>query len=172
MNIDLRLLLMVIICAVIILIPVMIIKKSKKASRNKLAIPENGPYIYVEYLRDGGLLEDGKCGWLDVECETGEEQTFTLNFNKKSPSPIIVPLKNAKYRITYRAQSKASLIASGVLRTINERNGAMGAFANAIYDAGELNGQLSSVVVDVQDDFVLKLQCTTDGLQKSCQVIS
>ena len=48
----------------------------------------------------------------------------------------------------------------------------MGAFANAVYDAGGMNGQLSSVVVDVNAEFVMKLRCSTDGIQKSCEVIS
>jgi hypothetical protein len=48
----------------------------------------------------------------------------------------------------------------------------MGAFANAVYDAGGMNGQLSSVIVDVDADFVLKLACTTDGIERKCKVIS
>lgn len=177
-----KILLMIIVIAIVVAVIVLIKKKMKKSAPKKSvpvedepvvqSEPQISPCIFVQYMKDGGLLEDGKCGWLDIECEDGEEKTVTLNFNKKSPAPITIPLKVAKYRITYRAKSKASLAVSGVMRSINEGNGAMGAFANAVYDAGELNGQLSSVVVDVNDDFVLKLRCTTDGLQKSCEVIS
>lgn len=63
-------------------------------------------------------------------------------------------------------------MASGVLKTINESNGDMGSFANAVYDAGVGSGQLSSVVIDVNSDFIMKLGCTTDGLKKNCKVIS
>ena len=180
-----KILLMVIVIAIVFvafIITTKIIKKIKKALSqgnlsSKGATFINGevqtkPCIFIEYVSEGGFLEDGKCGWLDIECEDGEEKTVTLKFNKKAPQPITVPLKVAKYRITYRAKSKASLAASGILRTINESSGAMGAFANAVYDAGEINGQLSSVVVDVNEDFLLKLRCSTDGLQKSCQVVS
>lgn len=58
------------------------------------------------------------------------------------------------------------------MTAINENNGAMGAFANAMYDAGGMNGQLSSVVVDVTSDFILKLACTTDGIERKCKIIS
>lgn len=148
-----------------------IIKKSKKSSGTNVR-PESSPYISVQYVRDGGIFEDGKCGWLDIECEDGSKETVELNFNKKAPLLIYVPLKVARYRITYRTKSKAGMAASGVLQAINESNGAMGAFANAIYDAGGMSGQLSSVVVDVTEDFVMKLACSTDGIEKKCAVIS
>ena len=67
---------------------------------------------------------------------------------------------------------QAAMAASGVLNAINEGNGAMGSFANAVYDAGGMNGELESVVVKVEDGFVLRLLCTTDGLTKSCKVVS
>ena len=131
-----------------------------------------GPGIIAFYQADGGLLEDGKCGWLDIEREDGEEQTIKLNFNKKAPTPITVPLTPAAYRITYRTQSKAAMAASGILNAINESNGAIGSFANAVYDVGGMNGKLESVVVKVDESFVLKLRCTTDGINKSCEVIN
>ena len=151
-------------------------KEEKAAAKpetvQKPAETHKGPRIVIEYERDGGIFEDGKCGWLDVEREDGEERTVKLNFDKKSPVPITVPLEIAVYRITYRTQSKAAMAASGILNAINEGNGAMGAFANAVYDAGGMNGKLDSVVVKVEEGFVLRLRCTTDGLTKSCTVIS
>lgn len=177
--IDRKVIFMVIVVAIVIIVPIIlitlikrIVKKFKKSSCYTTARPNEGPYISVEYMRDGGLFEDGKCGWLDIECEDGEEKTVELNFNKKSPLPIFVPLKIAKYRITYRTKSKAAMLAEGALTAFNASNGAMGAFANAVYDAGGMNGQLSSVVVDVNAEFVMKLRCSTDGIQKSCEVIS
>ena len=173
--IDLRILLMAIVIAIVVIVPIAIIrkivKKSKKASHLTVR-PESGPYISVEYVRDFGPFEDGNGGWLDIECESGEEMTVDLRFNKKAPQTIFIPLKIAKYRITYRSKSKTSMAASGILTAINENNGAMGAFANAVYDAGGMNGQLSSVIVDVDADFVLKLACTTDGIERKCKVIS
>lgn len=148
-----------------------IVKKSGKSSATTVR-PESGPYISVQYVRDGGIFEDGKCGWLDLECEDGTEESVELNFNKKSPLTVYIPLKVAKYRITYRTKSKVGMAASGVLKAINESNGAMGAFANAVYDAGGMSGQFSSVVVDVTEDFVLKLGCSTDGIEKKCAVLS
>ena len=147
-------------------------KAEPKARTEEKTDTHKGPRIVIEYERDGGFLEDGKCGWLDVEREDGEERTIKLNFDKKAPVPITVPLVEAVYRITYRTQSKAAMAASGVLNAINEGNGAMGAFANAVYDAGGMNGQLESVVVKVESGFVLRLRCTTDGLTKSCKVVS
>lgn len=173
--VDIRILLMAIVIAIVVIVPIVIIKKIVKKSKKSSHLtvrPESGPYISVEYVRDGGPFEDGKCGWLDIECEDGQEMTVELNFNKKSPLPIFVPLKIAKYRITYRSKSKAGMAASGVLTAINESNGTMGAFANAMYDASGISGQLSSVIVDVNADFVMKLACTTDGIEKKCKVIS
>ena len=168
---DLRILLIVIAVALVIFVVTKLCKKSKKSPYPSVC-PESGPYISAEYVPDGGPFEDGHGGWLDIECETGEETTVELRFNKKAPQTIFIPLKIAKYRITYRSKSKASMAASGILTSINERNGSMGAFANAVYDAGGMSGQLSSVVVDAKEDFVLKLVCTTDGIERKCKVIS
>ena len=173
--VDLRILLMAIVIAIVVIVPIAIIRKIAKKSRKSSHLtvrPESGPYICAEYVRDGGPFEDGNAGWLDIECEDGEEMTVDLRFNKKAPLPIFVPLKIAKYRITYQSKSKASMVASGVLTAINENNGAMGAFANAVYDKSGMSGQLSSVIVDVDADFVLKLACTTDGIERKCKVIS
>ena len=163
------------IIAIVIIIPIQLIKKVVKKSRKSSCTnvrPKNGPYISVEYFTDGGIFEDGKCGWLDLECEDGLDETVELNFNKKSPLPIYVPLKIAKYRITYRSKSKAGMAASSVLKAINETSGGMGAFANAVYDKSGMSGQLSSVVVDVTEGFVMKLGCSTDGIEKKCAVLS
>ena len=172
--IDYRLLLIIIFIAIVVIVPIQIIRKSKKSKKaSHLTVrPESGPYISVEYVRDGGPFEDGNGGWLDIECENGEKMTADLRFNKKAPLTIFIPLKVAKYRITYRSKSKTSMAASGILTAINENNGAMGAFANAMYDAGGMNGQLSSVIVDVTTDFILKLACTTDGIERKCKIIS
>ena len=173
--IGLRMLLMVIVIAIVIIVPIIlitqIVKKSKKSFRGMSTPPESGPYISVQHI-SGGLMDDGQCGWLDIECQDGQEITVELKFNKKTPNPFFIPLMIAKYRITYRTKSKAVMVASDVLHTINESNGAMGAFANAVYDAGVGGAQLSSVVVDVDANFVMKLRCTTNGFQKSCEVIS
>ncbi len=173
--VDLKMLFMILIIAIVIIIPITIIKRIRRkadASAGQMCTPpKDGPYISAKYMRDGGIFEDGKCGWLDIECEDGEVRTVALNFNKKAPTPIFIPLKIAKYRITYRSKSKASMMASGVLKSINESNGASGAFANAVFDAGVGVGQLESVVVDVDASFVMKLSCSTDGLQKHCKVI-
>lgn len=170
---DFRLVLIIIVVAILISIIVSIVKKIAKkinpSSSKASTSPTKRPYIAANYVKDG-FLADGKCGWLDIECEDGETNTVVLNFKNKTPT-IYIPLKVAKYRITYRAKSKAGMVASSVLKSINESNGAMGAFANAVYDAGELNGQLSTVVVDVTENFVLNLECTTDGLQKNCRII-
>ncbi len=173
--VDRKIFLIIIVLAIIVLFLISIIKRIAKSTRKTKYLsepPKNGPYIVATYFQDGGIFEDGKCGWLDIECEDGSEQTVVLNFNKKSPTPIYIPLNIAKYRVTYRDKSKASMMASGVLKTINESNGGMGAFANAVYDAGVGSGQLSSVVIDVDSDFIMKLGCTTDGLKKKCKVIS
>ena len=156
---------------VIIALIIRLIKKLKKASVKANTTPCEKPCIIVGYTPET-FLADGKCGWLDIECQDGTGQTVALNFNKKAPLPIYVPLKTAKYHITYRAKSKAGVAASGILKAVNENNGAMGAFANAVYDAGELNNQFSSVVVDVNQDFVLKLNCLNDGFQRRCEIIS
>lgn len=145
---------------------------SAKQAAAVSADESDGPRIVVTYKRDGGIFEDGKCGWLDLEREGGDTRTVKLNFNKKSPAPIVIPLETATYRITYRTQSKAAMVTGGVLNAINESNGGMGAFANAVYDAGGMNGELESVVVKVEEDFVLRLLCTTDGLTKSCTILS
>lgn len=174
-TIDIRILLMILVIAAVISLPVLLIKKmSKKVKKSPYqtnVCPKDGPYIAAEYIGESGMFEDGKCGWLDVECETGEETTIVLNFNKKAPLPIFVPLKVAKYRITYRAKSKAGLVASNVMKSINESSGAMGAFANAVYEAGEMNRQLSTIVVDVTEDFVLKLGCSADAFEKHCVIL-
>lgn len=174
-RIGLKVLFIILVIAIVIMIPIMIIKRIRRklaASSGQMRTPpQNGPYISAEYMPDGGIFEDGKCGWLDIECEDGEVQTVALNFNKKAPVPIFIPLKTAKYRITYRSKSKAGMMATGVLKSINENNGASGAFANAVFDAGVGFGQLESVVVDVDATFVMKLSCSTDGLEKHCKVI-
>ena len=182
-----RILLMVLVVAAFVVGIVLLISKviktlAKQAAKKSIAAKQqaaevsaeepDGPRIVVAYERDGGVFEDGKCGWLDLEREDGDARTVKLNFNKKSPAPIVIPLETATYRITYRTQSKAAMAAGGVLNAINEGNGAMGSFANAVYDAGGMNGELESVVVKVEDGFVLRLLCTTDGLTKSCKVVS
>lgn len=178
-----RILLMVLVVAAFVVVIVKVIKTlAKQAAKKSIAAKQqaaevsaeepDGPRIVVAYKRDGGIFEDGKCGWLDLEREDGDARTVKLNFNKKSPAPIVIPLETATYRITYRTQSKAAMAAGGVLNAINEGNGAMGSFANAVYDAGGMNGELESVVVKVEDGFVLRLLCTTDGLTKSCKVVS
>ena len=129
-----------------------------------------GPGIIVRYRNSNTLLEDGKCGWLDIEGESGDSQTVKLDFNKKAPQEKIIPLATGAYRITYRTQSKAAMLASNVMASINESNGAMGAFANAVYDAGGMSGAFESVVVRVENGFVLKLVCSTDGVSKSCEI--
>lgn len=48
----------------------------------------------------------------------------------------------------------------------------MGAFSNAVLDAGVGRSEHSSVVVDVNTDFVMKLGCSTDGFNGNCKVIS
>ncbi len=174
-RVDLKMLFVILVIAIVIIIPIIIIKRIRRKSATfagqMSTPPKEGPYISAEYMQDGGIFEDGKCGWLDIECADGEVKTVALNFNKKSPTPIFIPLKIAKYRITYRSKSKASMMASGVLKSINESSGAMGAFANAVYDAGVGGGQLESVIVDVDASFVMKLSCSTDGLEKHCRVI-
>ena len=174
-KIDLRILLMVIVIAVVVMIPVLIIKKIikkvKGASKYLSEPPKDSPFISVTYMPDGGIFDDGKCGWLDLENGYGESQTITLNFKKKKPVTIYVPLKTSKYRITYRAKSKAAMVAEGAMMSVNQSSGAMGAFANAVYKAGVGEGQLSSVVVDVDTDFVLKLECSTNGIEKSCWIV-
>lgn len=161
---------------VVIIIPILLIKKlinkSKKPSDYPSVAPTDSPYISVEYLKSGSLLDDGKCGWLDIECGLGKKETIELKFTKKTPAQFFIPLNIAQYRITYRSKSKASMAASDVLKTINESNGAMGAFANSVFDAGVGSGQLSSVAVNVDADFVMKLGCSTDGFNGSCNVIS
>lgn len=173
--IDLRILLMAVVIAIVVIVPITlikrIVKKSKKTFRGLSTPPENSPYIRVQY-RNGGLLDDGKCGWLDIACGDGQEFTVDLTFKRKTPNPFFIPLKVGQYRITYRTKSKAGMVASGILQTINESNGAMGAFANAVFDAGVGRSQLSSVVVNVSADFIMKLECTTNGLQKSCEIVS
>ena len=134
------------------------------------------PKIIIEYQPSESalvrlLFDDGKCGWLDIESEKGDTQTVKLKF-KKNERTIVVPLQVGKYRITYRTKSKASMVASSVMTAINEQNGAMGAAANAMYAAGGMNGTLDSVVLDVDENFVLKLSCSTNGFTKSCEVIS
>jgi len=174
-NLGLRMLLMAVVIAVVVIIPVLIIKKVAKKSKNASKYlgepPKDSPFISVTYMPDGSVFDDGKCGWLDLENGHSESETIELNFKKKKPATIYIPLKTSKYRITYRTKSKAGMAASGVLKAINENNGAMGAFANAVYDAGGMSGQLSSVVVDVAADFVMKLECTTNGIDKSCRVV-
>lgn len=176
MNVPiLRYLIIAIFIAIVIILPVKLIKgiskKAKKTAGFMTVAPSDSPYISVRYEADGGLLDDGKCGWLDIECENGSEETIALNFDKKHSTTVFVPLTVAKYRISYRAKSKAALVAEGVLTSINESNGTMGSFANAVYSAGVGRGQFSSVVVDVDEKFVLKLQCSTNGLEKNCEVI-
>lgn len=135
------------------------------------------PKIVIEYqpmesalLRM--LLDDGKCGWLDIESENGETQTVKLNFKKKDPLTKTIPLSVGVYRFTYRTKSKASMLAENVMASINAQNGAMGAMANATYEAGVGKGELDSVVLNVTENFVLKLRCSTNGFAKSCEVVS
>ena len=133
--------------------------------------------IIIEYLPSASaliklLFEDGKCGWLDIESDRGDSQTVKLKFKKNAPQPKIIPLQVGKYRITYRKKSKASMLASNVMTAINESNGAIGALANEVYAAGDMNGELESVVLNVNDNTVLRLLCKTNGFTKSCEVIS
>ena len=161
--------------AFLIVIPIIIIKKitnkSKKPTNFPTVAPKDSPYISVEYIYSGALLDDGKCGWLDIECGFGGKETIELSFTKKTPNQFFVPLNEGQYRITYRIQSKATMAATGVLKTINESSGAMGAFANAVFDAGVGGSKLSTVVVNVDADFVMKLGCSTNGTQKNCVII-
>ena len=173
--VDRKIFLIIIVLALLVIGLILIIKaiskKAKKSSGVLSAPPKDSPYICVGYVKGSSLLDDGKCGWLDIESEYGETQTIALDFDKKTPNPFFIPLKIAKYRITYRTKSKAAMLADGVLTTINENNGAMGAFANAVYDAGVGAGQLSSIVVDANADFVMKLKCTCNGFEKNCEII-
>lgn len=160
----------IVIIALIVLIK-KITNKSKKPSRYLSVPPKDSPYISVEYLKSGSLLDDGKCGWLDIECGFGGKETVALNF-KNAPHQFFIPLSVGTYRITYRSKGKAAMAAESVMTAINENNGTMGAFSNAVYKAGAGVGQLSSVVVDVNADFVMKLGCSTDGFNGSCKVLS
>ena len=135
------------------------------------------PQIVIEYQPSKSalvrmLLDDGKCGWLDIESENGDTQTVKLNFKKKDPTTKTVTLNAGVYRVTYRTKSKASMLASNVMTAINERNGAMGAFANEVYAAGGMEGVLDSVVLEFKENSVLKLSCSTNGFTKSCEVVS
>lgn len=130
------------------------------------------PEIVIEYQRSGALLEDGKCGYLDIEKEGGKRQTVKLNFKKKRPEPIVVQLECGVYRITYRTKSGLMMAADGVLKAVNEGNGAFGAAANAVYDTSGMSGMFDSVVVNVNEGFRLVLGCSTNGIDKSCQVVS
>ena len=173
---DLRVVFLAVVIAVVIIVPIILIKKlankSKKLSNYPSTAPKDSPYISVDYVKSGSLLDDGKCGWLDIECGFGGKETIELNFSKKMPTTFFIPLKIGTYRITYRSKSKAAMAAEGALKTINENSGAMGAFSNAVFDAGVGSAQLSSVVVNVDADFVMKLACSTDGFNGRCQVIS
>ncbi len=130
------------------------------------------PEIVIEYERSGAIFEDGKCGFLDVEYENGKKETKKLNFKKKSPQDIVVPLQCGTCRITYRTKSSFMMAANSVMKAINENNGALGAAANAVYEAGGMDGKFDSVVVNVTENFRLVLGCTTDGISKSCRVLS
>lgn len=170
-----RIILIIAIVIVAIVAIITIVKKSannsKKSSKYPSVPPEKGPYIAVKYIESGSLLDDGKCGWLDVECEDGSTETVELKFKKTSNS-MFIPLKTAKYRITYRSKSKAAMAAKEVMSSINANNGAMGAFSNAVYEAGVGSSQLSSVVVDVDEKFVMKLACSTDGFTPHCEIVA
>lgn len=175
--VDRKIFLIVIVLALLVIglfLIISLIKKIANKSKKTGCLstpPKDSPYICVGYVKGSSLLDDGKCGWLDIESEYGETQTIALDFDKKTPNPFFIPLKIAKYRITYRTKSKAAMLADGVLTTINENSGAMGAFANAVYDAGVGAGQLSSIVVDANADFVMKLKCTCNGFEKNCEII-
>ncbi len=164
------------IVVIVIIIPIKLIKKltnrSKKPSNYPSTAPKDSPYISVDYVKSGSLLDDGKCGWLDIECGFGGKETIELKFDKKSPTQFFIPLNIGTYRITYRSKSKAAMAAEGALKTINESSGAMGSFANAVFDAGMGSAQLSSVVVNVDADFVMKLACSTDGFNGRCELLS
>ena len=164
------------IVVIVIIIPIKLIKKlankSKKPSNYPSTAPKDCPYISVDYVKSGSLLDDGKCGWLDIECGSGGKETVELKFDKKTPTTFFIPLSVGTYRITYRSKSKAAMAAEGAMKAINESNGTMGAFANAVFDEGMGSSRLSSVVVNVEADFVMKLACSTDGFNGSCQVIA
>ena len=175
--IDRKLFVMIVLALLVIGLILIISLIKKVASKSKKlgclsTPPKDSPYISVLYAKGSSLLDDGKCGWLDIEYEYGESKTVALDFGKKTPNPFYIPLKPTKCRITYRTKSKAAMLADGVLTTINENNGAMGAFANAVYEAGVGAGQLSSIVVDANADFVMKLKCTCNGFEKNCEIIS
>ena len=182
MGYDLRILFIAAVIIVAIFIVIKLVKKKSgkaaddtSASAHSTSAPAGGTpsstrCITVTYKRSGALLEDGKCGWLDVEGPSGEE-SYKLNFNHKAATPIVIPLEAGDYIVTYRTKSKAAMIAENVASAVNEGNGGLGAAANAIYKAGGMSGQLSSISVSVSEGFNLKLECTTDGLEKSCEII-
>ena len=173
---DLRVVFLAVVIAVVIIVPIILIKKlankSKKPSNYPSTAPKDSPYISVVYVKSGSLLDDGKCGWLDVEGDFGGKETIELKFGKKAPTTFFVPLKIGTYRITYRSKSKAAMAAEGALKSINENSGTMGAFSNAVFNAGTGGAQLSSVVVNVDADFVMKLACSTDGFNGRCELLS
>lgn len=51
--------------AILVIIPITIIKKiankSKKPTNFPTVAPKDSPYISVEYIYNGALLDDGKC---------------------------------------------------------------------------------------------------------------
>lgn len=171
-------LIVIVVCAAIFLLYCLFKKKSNKSSgistesgiSAETAVAPKAGCITVSYRKSGTLLEDGKCGWLDVESESGET-TYKLNFDHKSPTPIVIPLAKGEYKVTYRTKSRATMLAEGAMSAVNESNGGLGAAANAIYQAGGMQGQFSSIDVKVDDNFALQLECTTDGIEKSCEIV-
>ncbi len=157
--------------ALVIIVPILLIKKlankSKKPSHYPSVAPKDSPYISVEYMKSGSLLDDGKCGWLDIECETGRKETIELNFKKASPQ-FFIPLSIGKCQITYRSKSKAAMAAESAMSSLSQGS----ALSSAVYEAGVGKGQLSSVVVEVDASFVMRLGCSTDGFNGSCDIIS
>ncbi len=179
MGYDLRIIFIgIVVCAAIFILYYLFKKKSNKSvgssaeggiSAETASTPKTG-CITVSYRKSGALLEDGKCGWLDIESESGEA-TYKLNFDHKSPSPMVIPLAKGDYKLTYRTKSKAAMLAEGAMAAVNESSGSLGAAANAVYKAGGMQGQFSSIDVTVDSDFALLLECTTDGIEKSCEII-
>lgn len=156
--------------ALVIIIPIIIIKKllnkSKKPSDYPSVAPKESPYISVEYMRNASLLDDGRCGWLDIESDLGGKETIELYFGKKSPTKFFIPLCIGTYHITYRSKSKAAMAAESALLSQGS------ALSNAVYEAGAGKGQLSSVSVEVDANFVMNLGCSTDGFNGSCDILS
>ena len=166
----------VLLVAIFIVVPIILIKKltnkSKKPSNYPSVAPTDSPYISVQYVYSNSLLDDGKCGWLDVENSLGEKETIELKFDKKTPTQFFIPLKIAQYRVTYRSKSKSAMAAEGVLSSLNTNSGVTGNLTNAVYQAGVGKSQLSTVTFDADQKFTMALACSTNGFGGSCEIVS